>query len=151
MGFAARCAPPPPLRPPRVSDGVKPASTRSDSVTAFVEALRASALRASGGKLHVLVNNAGFYARESGRRTKQGLEAAFGVMHVGHQLLTTLLQPELAAAGADGEGDAAGARVVNVSSLGHNGFRAWPASFWEGDGEGDLRGEAIDGGFMSCE
>lgn len=59
--------------------------------------------------LHVLINNAG----AAGRRdlTRQGFEAAFGVNHLGHFLLTSLLMPKLLEQPA--------ARVVNVSSVAH--------------------------------
>ena len=46
--------------------------------------------------------------------THDGLEQQFGVNHVGHQHLTTLLMPALAAAGTAAEP----ARVVNLSSMG---------------------------------
>ena len=59
--------------------------------------------------LHVLVNNAGV----AGQRgvTTDGFELAFGVNHLGHFLLTTLLLPLLSESG--------GARIVNVSSDSH--------------------------------
>jgi NAD(P)-dependent dehydrogenase (short-subunit alcohol dehydrogenase family) len=61
--------------------------------------------------IDVLINNAGV----AGRRdlTKQGFEAAFGVNHLGHFLLTQLLLHRLLAT--------EGARVVNVSSKAHYG------------------------------
>lgn len=64
--------------------------------------------------IDVLINNAGV----AGRRdlTIQGFEAAFGVNHLGHFLLTQLLLPALLAA--------PGARVVNVASKAHYGARA---------------------------
>lgn len=63
--------------------------------------------------IDVLINNAGV----AGRRdlTRQGFEAAFGVNHLGHFLLTQLLLPSLLAR--------PGARVVNVSSKAHYGAR----------------------------
>jgi len=59
--------------------------------------------------LHVLVNNAGV----AGQRgvTTDGFELAFGVNHLGHFLLTTLLLPLLSETGR--------ARIVNVSSDSH--------------------------------
>lgn len=47
--------------------------------------------------------------------TKDGLEQQFGVNHVGHHLLTSLLMPALIAAGTP----FVPSRVVNLSSLGH--------------------------------
>ena len=60
--------------------------------------------------LHVLVNNAGVMAPPL-LQTAQGFELQIGTNHLGHFLLTRLLEPALKAA--------APARVVNVSSRGH--------------------------------
>jgi NAD(P)-dependent dehydrogenase (short-subunit alcohol dehydrogenase family) len=60
--------------------------------------------------LHVLVNNAGVMAPPL-TRTAQGFELQLGTNHLGHFLLTRLLEPALKAA--------APSRVVNVSSRGH--------------------------------
>src|SRR5207248_1708186 len=62
-----------------------------------------------GRPLHGLINNAGV----AGQRglTAQGFELAFGINHLGHFLLTTLLVDRLRETG--------GARVVNVSSDSH--------------------------------
>ena len=60
--------------------------------------------------LHVLVNNAGVMAPPLSR-TRQGFELQLGTNHLGHFLLTRLLEPALLAG--------APARVVNVSSRGH--------------------------------
>jgi NAD(P)-dependent dehydrogenase (short-subunit alcohol dehydrogenase family) len=62
------------------------------------------------GPLHVLVNNAGIMATPP-TFTPQGWEVQFATNHVGHAALTLGLHGALAAAG--------GARVVNVSSIGH--------------------------------
>jgi NAD(P)-dependent dehydrogenase (short-subunit alcohol dehydrogenase family) len=62
------------------------------------------------GPLHILVNNAGIMATPLGR-TPEGWELQFATNHLGHFGLTTGLHGALAAAG--------GARVVNVSSVGH--------------------------------
>jgi len=64
---------------------------------------------ARGEALHVLINNAGV----GGRRglTKQGFELMFGVNHLGHFLLTSLLLERLVSSGP--------ARVVTVSSDAH--------------------------------
>ena len=61
-------------------------------------------------RIHVLVNNAGVMATPFGR-TADGFEQQFGINHLGHFLLTNLLMPRLL--------DAAPARVVTVSSHGH--------------------------------
>jgi retinol dehydrogenase-12 len=71
--------------------------------------LAAHVVLARAEPLHVLINNAG----AAGRRdlTQQGFEAAFGVNHLGHFLLTSLLLPKLLEQPA--------ARIVNVSSIAH--------------------------------
>jgi retinol dehydrogenase-12 len=70
----------------------------------------AAAFRARDEPLHVLVNNAGL----SGHRgiTAEGFELHFGVNHLGHFALTSLLLDRLRASGP-------GARIVNVSSGAH--------------------------------
>jgi retinol dehydrogenase-12 len=69
----------------------------------------AANLLARGLPLHGLINNAGV----AGVRavTRDGFEMTFGVNHLGHFLLTRLLEPALRAG--------APARVVNVSSQAH--------------------------------
>ena len=62
-------------------------------------------------KIDILVNNAGV-ANCPLQRTEDGLEMQMGTNHFGHFLLTHLLMPLLRKA-------APGARIVNVSSLGH--------------------------------
>ncbi len=69
----------------------------------------AQAYIATGEPLHVLIDNAGV-AGERGR-TAEGFELAFGVNHLGHFLLTTMLLDVLAAS--------APARVVVVASDSH--------------------------------
>jgi NAD(P)-dependent dehydrogenase (short-subunit alcohol dehydrogenase family) len=59
--------------------------------------------------LHLLVNNAGLAG--SGGLTQAGFELTFGVCHVGHFLLTTLLLPRLQ--------EAAPSRIVTVASRAH--------------------------------
>jgi NAD(P)-dependent dehydrogenase (short-subunit alcohol dehydrogenase family) len=62
------------------------------------------------GLLHILVNNAGIMATPE-QHTAEGWEMQFATNHLGHFGLTTGLHAALAAA--------EGARVVNVSSVGH--------------------------------
>ncbi|KAL4419280.1 hypothetical protein ABPG77_008330 [Micractinium sp. CCAP 211/92] len=77
----------------------------------------ASAFRARGLPLHVLVNNAGIFAMAGARETTpDGFEAHLGTNHLGHFLLTLLLLPALRQ-GAKQSGRPA--RVVNVSSKLH--------------------------------
>lgn len=72
------------------------------SIAAFVDAW--------DGPLHLLVNNAGIMATPE-TRTSEGWEVQFATNHLGHFVLTIGLHRALAAAG--------GARVVNLSSIGH--------------------------------
>jgi NAD(P)-dependent dehydrogenase (short-subunit alcohol dehydrogenase family) len=69
--------------------------------------------------LHVLVNNAGVAGLRG--QTDDGFELAFGVNHLGHFLLTTLLLDKLK--------ESAPARVVTVSSVAHHQARGidWDA------------------------
>ena len=71
----------------------------------------ASFVRAWGGPLHVLVNNAGVMALPQLTRTPAGYEMQFATNHLGHFALATGLHQWLAAAN--------GARVVSVASIGH--------------------------------
>lgn len=66
--------------------------------------------REYGGRLDLLVNNAGVMALPY-RRTADGFETQFGVNHLGHFALTGRLLPQLLAA--------PGARVVTVASMLH--------------------------------
>ncbi|WP_414937980.1 oxidoreductase [Amycolatopsis sp. cmx-11-51] len=68
----------------------------------------------SGGKLDLLINNAGVMATPRGH-TKDGFETQFGTNHLGHAVLTWLLMPSLR--------EGAGARVVTVSSVAATGAR----------------------------
>jgi retinol dehydrogenase-12 len=64
---------------------------------------------ALGKPLHLLINNAGLAG--SGGLTQAGFELTFGVCHVGHFLLTSLLLPQLRKAPS--------ARIVTVASRAH--------------------------------
>ncbi|MEV0438477.1 oxidoreductase [Streptomyces spectabilis] len=66
--------------------------------------------RERGGRLDLLVNNAGVMALPH-RRTADGFETQFGVNHLGHFALTGLLLPRLLRT--------PGARVITVSSMFH--------------------------------
>lgn len=77
-----------------------------DSVRAF-----AAAFRAQYDRLDLLINNAGVMAPPYGK-TAQGFEQQLGINHLGHFALTGLLLDRLNAT--------RGARVVTVSSWGHN-------------------------------
>jgi NAD(P)-dependent dehydrogenase (short-subunit alcohol dehydrogenase family) len=85
---------------------------------ADLEAVRKTAaevvdLLGSDRSLDLLVNNAGLAGTKG--LTAQGFELTFGVSHLGHFLLTTLLLDKLAAR--------APARVVNLSSKAHIGAK----------------------------
>lgn len=69
----------------------------------------------SGGKLNILINNAGVMAAPYGT-TKDGLETQIGVNHFAHFLLFQLVKPLLLNT-AKNEGTSS--RVVNLSSAGH--------------------------------
>ena len=80
---------------------------------ASLKSVRACAeqLNNSLDKIDILLNNAGV-ATCPLQRTEEGLEMQIGTNHFGHFLLTNLLMPLLKKA-------TPGARIVNVSSLGH--------------------------------
>lgn len=63
-------------------------------------------------KIDVVVNNAGVMALLEYQVDKQGNEMQFSANHIGHFLLTNLMMPKILAAGA-------GARIINLTSLGH--------------------------------
>jgi NAD(P)-dependent dehydrogenase (short-subunit alcohol dehydrogenase family) len=103
-------------------------------------------------KIHYLFNNAG--STPIFNLTEQGLEDGFGGMHLAHMALTLGLLPSLRAAGTRENPS----RIIMTSSeasitvaLGFLGDDAFPPSFLEGNGEGDLRGEVTrgDGNGMS--
>jgi NAD(P)-dependent dehydrogenase (short-subunit alcohol dehydrogenase family) len=60
--------------------------------------------------IDVLINNAGLILGER-QETEDGFEATFGTNHLGHFLLTQLLEPQIKAAPSP--------RVVNVASIAH--------------------------------
>ncbi|MEV6114026.1 SDR family NAD(P)-dependent oxidoreductase [Streptomyces sp. NPDC052109] len=99
---AARIAADLPAGSGKLSVGRLELSDRS-SITEFVAGW--------DGPLHILVNNAGMMSPPQIAHTPDGREWQFGVNHLGHFALATGLHPALAAAG--------GARVVAVSSIGH--------------------------------
>lgn len=76
-----------------------------DSIDAFAERFLAS-----GRALHILINNAGIMWVPL-RRDSRGNESQLSTNYLGHFRLTARLWPALKAA--------AGARVINVSSFGH--------------------------------
>jgi NAD(P)-dependent dehydrogenase (short-subunit alcohol dehydrogenase family) len=80
---------------------------------ASLASVRAAAAEFLGrhDRLDLLINNAGVMCTPFGR-TADGFETQFGTNHLGHFLVTNLLQPALLAAGE--------ARVVNLSSNGHS-------------------------------
>jgi len=72
--------------------------------------------------LDILINNAGVMMCPYSQ-TKDGFEMQFGTNHLGHFLLTILLLPQLK--------KSHGARIVNVSSFGHNLVRKPEHFKWE--------------------
>jgi len=81
-----------------------------DSIRRF-----ATGLLDTDTRVDVLMNNAGVMATDQ-RATEDGFDLQFGTNHLGHFALTGLLLPLLAA-------NPDGARIVNVSSLGHRAGR----------------------------
>ncbi len=70
----------------------------------------AARLQATAPVIDVLINNAGLILSER-TLTVEGFETTFGVNHLGHFLLTTLLERQIKAA--------TNPRIVNLSSAGH--------------------------------
>jgi NAD(P)-dependent dehydrogenase (short-subunit alcohol dehydrogenase family) len=77
----------------------------------------AQAIASQYPRLDILINNAGVMFTPPAT-TADGFELQFGVNHLGHFLLTTLLLPQLRAAAA-ASGDA---RVVTLTSEAHRGW-----------------------------
>lgn len=81
-----------------------------DSVRTF-----ASKVKELTGEIDILINNAGIMIGEA-KATQDGLELHMQVNHLGHFLLTLLLEPCLIAAASQPQSDV---RIINVSSDGH--------------------------------
>ncbi|CAN0206463.1 unnamed protein product [Ascophyllum nodosum] len=75
-----------------------------DSIDSFAQSYASS-------KLDILVNNAGVMAIPERQTTRDGFEKQFGINHLGHFRLTSLLMPSLT--------KSPDARVVSVSSSAH--------------------------------
>ncbi|KAF2114354.1 hypothetical protein BDV96DRAFT_613102 [Lophiotrema nucula] len=75
-------------------------------------------LKKSGGKLNLLINNAGIMAVPFGK-TKDGFELQFGVDHLAHFLLFELVKDALLSSATPEYPS----RVVNVASSGHKAAR----------------------------
>jgi len=90
-------------------------------------------LEKSGGKVNILINNAGVMATPEGK-TKDGWETQFGTNHLAHFLLFQILKPALLASSTP----EFNSRVVNVSSIGH---RYGPVHV------GDYNFEKVEGGY----
>ena len=78
----------------------------------------AARLKARGGKIDILLNNAGVMAPPTRQTTAQGFELQLGVNFLGHFLLTALLLEQAMNASAP--------RIIQVSSVAHRqGRMAW--------------------------
>ena len=103
---------------------VTPATTQAIQAVpldlASLASVRATAerIRAEHHQIDILINNAGVMFTPEGR-TADGFELQFGVNHLGHFHLTTLLLPQLKVAAAN----AGNSRVVTVTSEAH---QRWP-------------------------
>ncbi|CAN8096144.1 unnamed protein product [Discula destructiva] len=84
--------------------------TDQDSVRHAAETILNAA---STPKIDVVINNAGVMAIQKYTLDKHGNELTLSSNHIGHFLLTSLIMPKILAAGP-------GARIVNLSSHGHN-------------------------------
>ncbi|MDO8189013.1 SDR family NAD(P)-dependent oxidoreductase [Conexibacter sp. JD483] len=99
----------------RVSADVAASTGRAAPLIGLLELADLDSVRSFAsswdGPLDILVNNAGVMAVPEKQLVGDGWERQFGVNHIGHFALTTLLHAALTAAG--------GARIVAVSSTGH--------------------------------
>ncbi|KAF1841082.1 NAD(P)-binding protein [Cucurbitaria berberidis CBS 394.84] len=84
---------------------------------ASVRQFAAEFLKAGGGKLNILINNAGVMATPEGK-TEDGFEMQFGTNHLSHFLLFQLLKPALLSSSTPDFNS----RVVSLSSSGHRYF-----------------------------
>jgi hypothetical protein len=121
------------------SGGYAPATVLNLTSLESVDKLVTEELSKKYPKIHYLFNNAG--STPIFNLTEQGLEDGFGGMHLAHMALTLSLLPSLQAAGTRQNPS----RVIMTSSeasitvaLGFLGDDAFPPSFLEGNGEGDL-------------
>lgn len=73
-------------------------------------------LERSGGKLNIMINNAGVMALPEQTLTEDGFEMQFAANHLGHFLLFQLLKPALLASSTP----SLHSRVVNLSSGSHS-------------------------------
>ncbi|OLN93196.1 WW domain-containing oxidoreductase 2 [Colletotrichum chlorophyti] len=95
-----------------------------------VRHVAAEFLKRSGGKLNLLLANAGIMGCPQSK-TEEGFETAFTVNHLAHFLLFQLLRPALVASSAP----SFHSRVVIVSSSGHRASNINPDNYhFEGDG-----------------
>ena len=101
-------------------------------------------------RIDVLVNNAGL-ASKRGEKTAQGLEMAFGAMHVGHFALTNWLLPLLSNPIQQIDAESVqvsvppleSARIVNIGSQAYVSGK-FHESLFDSAGDGDLQGEITD-------
>jgi len=80
--------------------------TKPDTITAYAKAFLARDI-----PLHILVDNAGIMATLNLQLNEKGFEGQFATNHLGHFQLALLLKPALI--------KAHGARIISVSSMGH--------------------------------
>ena len=113
-----------------------------ESVKELVDELNADEIVRERG-IHLLFNHAGIMPGE--KLTNEGLEDGFGGLHITHMALTLGALP-LLEKGATGSNIGPSRVVITTSdsfifSLQSTTGDAFHASLFEGDGEGDLRGE----------